>query len=153
MAQRGPLPQRMSSATERRSNSFGDRLPAATTAKPPSLPKRLSGAAAAFWHKHAGELHSDGHLTERDAGAFTRLCCLWGQLCELDTLLESEGLILISPTGTSKAHPAAGMRSATEKQFLQHCQQFSMTAASRMRVPSAEPQSPQLPQRMRRIRE
>ncbi len=150
MAQRGPLPKPMSSATLRGSNTADDRLPPVTTAKPPVMPKTLSGAAAAFWRRHSKELHGAGHLTERDAAAFSRCCALWGQLVELDELLMTDGLILISPSGVQKPHPAVQMRAVAEKQFLAHAQQFSLTPGSRMRIPSAAPKPVS---RMRRNRE
>jgi P27 family predicted phage terminase small subunit len=150
MAHRGPHPKPLSIATERGSNSFSDRLPPVATKKPPTMPKSLTKAAATFWRKHARELHSAGHLTERDAAAFSRCCALWGQLVELDELLMTDGLILISPSGVQKPHPAVQMRAVAEKQFLQHCQQFSLTPGSRLRIPDAAPKPVS---RMRRNRE
>jgi hypothetical protein len=41
------------------------------------------------------------------------------------------------------------MRAVAEKQFLQHCQQFSLTPGARLRIPDCEPQAPK---RMRRDR-
>jgi phage terminase small subunit len=64
-------------------------------------------------------------------------------------MLTKDGVILNSPTGVQKPHPAVQMRAVAEKQFLQHCQQFSLTPGARLRIPDAAPQAPK---RMRRDR-
>ena len=149
MSQRGPNPNPRSIATERKLNTAGARLPAVQTSKPPTAPKNLPKPASTFWKRYAKDLHSAGLLTDRDAAAFHRLCCLWSQLSELDELLTRDGVILTSPTGVQKPHPAVQMRAVAEKQFLQHCQQFSLTPGARLRIPDAAPQAPK---RMRRDR-
>lgn len=149
MGSTGPIPNPRSISTSKGQNTAGARLPAVHTPKPPTAPKNLPKPAAAFWRRHAKDLHSVGLLTERDSAAFTRLCCLWAQLSELDEMLTKDGVILTSPTGVQKPHPAVQMRAVAEKQFLQHCQQFSLTPGARLRIPDAEPPAPK---RMRRDR-
>ena len=149
MGSTGPIPNPRSINSEKRQNTAGARLPSVVTPKPPTAPKNLQKPAAAFWKRYAKDLHSAGLLTDRDAAAFTRLCCLWAQLSELDEMLTKDGVILTSPTGVQKPHPAAAMRAVAEKQFLQHCQQFSLTPGARLRIPDAAPQAPK---RMRRDR-
>lgn len=149
MGSSGPLPNPRSISTSKRQNTAGTRLPAVQTSKPPTAPKNLPKPAAAFWKRYAKDLHSVGLLTDRDAAAFTRLCCLWAQLSDFDEMLTKDGVILTSPTGVQKPHPAVQMRAVAEKQFLQHCQQFSLTPGARLRIPDAEPPKPK---RMRRDR-
>ena len=149
MGSTGPIPNPRSISTSKGQNTAGARLPAVQTSKPPTAPKNLPKPAAAFWRRHAKDLHSVGLLTDRDSAAFTRMCCLWAQLTELDEMLTKDGVILNSPSGVRKPHPAVQMRAVAEKQFLQHCQQFSLTPGARLRIPDAEPPAPR---RMRRDR-
>jgi P27 family predicted phage terminase small subunit len=153
MGSTGPIPNPRSISTSKRQNTAGARLPAVNTSKPPTAPKNLPKPAAAFWKRYAKDLHSVGLLTDRDAAAFTRLCCLWAQLSELDEMLTKDGVILTSPTGVQKPHPAVQMRAVAEKQFLSHSQQFSLTPGARLRIPDCEEKQPERMRRDRSIEE
>jgi P27 family predicted phage terminase small subunit len=150
MGSRGPLPQKMSSETERGRNTTSRRMKVDPAATLPKCPADLPDAAERFWNSHAKNLFEKGWLTPQDVPAFVRLCHTWAQLSELDLKLASEGLTTISSTGVCRAHPAASLRVSTEKQFLALAIQFGMSPTSRQRVPPAEDAEPQ---RMRRTRD
>ncbi len=122
MARRGPLPA-------------GQVLRGAV-GKIPSPPKHLTKAARDFWRKYASEIANEGRLTTADLGPFERLSVAWGTLVDLDAILTRDGLVIVSPTGATKQHPAAAVRAAAEKTFLALAGAFGLTPAARLRTPA-----------------
>ena len=122
MAKRGPLPA-------------GHTLRGAG-GRTPAPPKHLAKAARDFWRKYAPEVAKDGRLTTVDLGPFERLAVAWGTLVDLDAILTRDGLVIVSPTGATKQHPAAAVRAAAEKTFLALASAFGLTPAARLRTPA-----------------
>lgn len=149
MGSRGPNPRPGSSESERGRNTSSRRTGRNPSETLPKCPGDLSDVAKKFWKTHAKSLHDKGYLSPGDVPAFVRLCSTWSQLGKIDGILDREGLTVTAGSGGMRAHPAAALRTSTEKTFLALACQFGMSPNSRQRVPKAEESKPA---RMRRDR-
>ncbi len=149
MGLRGPTPQPLS--TRSRNGTHAPTLagtPADQLGKA-SCPDWLADAAKAFWAQHAPDLEAKGLLTALDEAAFALLCAAWADVRAADAILASEGLIVTTPRGIVRPHPALKVKRDAERLYLDVARQFGLTPASRGRVPVAPPAKPRLATRDR----
>ena len=109
----------------------------------PSAPRWLSDEAKREWKRLAPRLHAVGLLTEVDGLALAMLCEAFAQYMAAKTVVDSEGLLLVSEKGNSYQHPAAGLMTQARGELLKWAREFGMTPSARTRIvvdtDSAEP--------------
>ena len=109
----------------------------------PSAPRWLSDEAKREWKRIAPRLHAVGLLTEVDGLALAMLCEAFAQYMAAKTVVDSEGLLLMSDKGNSYQHPAAGLMTQARGELMKWAREFGMTPSARTRIvvdtESAEP--------------
>ena len=99
MGMRGPVPQptvikQLRGNPGKRALPKGEPKPAA--GRLPSAPRWLSDEAKREWKRLAPRLHAVGLLTEVDGLALAMLCEAFAQYMAAKTVVDSEGLLLMS---------------------------------------------------------
>ena len=100
----------------------------------PSAPRWLSDEAKREWKRLAPRLHAVGLLTEVDGLALAMLCEAFAQYMTAKTVVDSEGLLLVSEKGNSYQHPAAGLMTQARGELMKWAREFGMTPAARSRI-------------------
>ena len=134
MGSRGPLPQAQSTATKYGYNTAGRTLKCDSAEPQPDMPEWLTGEAQVYWESHASRLWERGYLTAADVETFSRLCKLWAQVRECDTIVARDGITTATAGGGVKQHPAIGIRQRAEAAFLTLADKFCLTPAARQRA-------------------
>ena len=115
----------------------------ATGDRVPSAPRWLSEEARAEWKRLAPRLHAVGLLTEVGTQALGLLCEAFAQYMAAKTVVDSEGLLLVSEKGNAYQHPAAGLMTQARGELMKWAREFGMTPSARTRIvvdtESAEP--------------
>ncbi len=100
----------------------------------PSAPRWLSDEAKREWKRIAPRLHAVGLLTEVDGLALAMLCEAFAQYMAAKTVVDSEGMLLVSEKGNSYQHPAAGLMTQARGELMKWAREFGMTPAARSRI-------------------
>ena len=100
----------------------------------PSAPRWLSDEAKREWKRIAPRLHAVGLLTEVDGLALAMLCEAFAQYMAAKTVVDSEGMLLVSEKGNSYQHPAAGLMTQARGELLKWAREFGMTPSARTRI-------------------
>ena len=100
----------------------------------PSAPRWLSDEAKREWKRIAPRLHAVGLLTEVDGLALAMLCEAFAQYMAAKTVVDNEGLLLVSEKGNSYQHPAAGLMTQARGELMKWAREFGMTPAARSRI-------------------
>ena len=100
----------------------------------PSAPRWLSDEAKREWKRLAPRLHAVGLLTEVDGLALAMLCEAFAQYMAAKTVVDSEGMLLVSEKGNSYQHPAAGLMTQARGELMKWAREFGMTPAARSRI-------------------
>jgi P27 family predicted phage terminase small subunit len=147
MGMRGPAPKPtvvkvLRGNPGKRALPKGEPRPA-TGDRVPSAPRWLSEEARAEWRRLAPRLHAVGLLTEVDGLALAMLCEAFAQYMAAKTVVDGEGLLLVSEKGNSYQHPAAGLMTQARGELMKWAREFGMTPSARTRIvvdtESAEP--------------
>ena len=100
----------------------------------PSAPRWLSDEAKREWKRLAPRLHAVGLLTEVDGLALAMLCEAFAQYMAAKTVVDSEGMLLVSEKGNSYQHPAAGLMTQARGELMKWAREFGMTPSARTRI-------------------
>ena len=100
----------------------------------PSAPRWLSDEAKREWKRIAPRLHAVGLLTEVDGLALAMLCEAFAQYMAAKTVVDSEGMLLVSEKGNSYQHPAAGLMTQARGELMKWAREFGMTPSARTRI-------------------
>ena len=137
MGMRGPVPQptvikQLRGNPGKRALPKGEPKPDA--GRLPSAPRWLSDEAKREWKRIAPRLHAVGLLTEVDGLALAMLCEAFAQYMAAKTVVDGEGLLLVSEKGNSYQHPAAGLMTQARGELLKWAREFGMTPSARTRI-------------------
>lgn len=109
----------------------------------PSPPEHLPPAAAVHWGRFAALFDRMGVLTEADAQALERLCCLYQETVELQQVLEKDGRFYTTTNSAGdkmiRPHPAAAQLADADRRFRGYLSDFGGTPSARVRVKTEDP--------------
>ena len=106
----------------------------ATADRVPTAPRWLSEEGRAEWKRLAPRLHAVGLLTEVDGTALGLLCEAFAQYVTAKTIVDREGMLLVSDKGNAYQHPAAGLMTQARGELLKWVREFGMTPSARSRI-------------------
>jgi len=99
----------------------------------PEAPKWLSPEGKKYWYSEGESLILKGVLTTDDLPLFSTLARAYGEIVELEKILQKDGRI-IEIRDKPQVHPAVRMLATAMSAFRQCCVEFGLTPKSRMSV-------------------
>ncbi len=112
---------------------------------PPPCPDHLDELARDEWYRLAPILWESGGLTAADGSVLAIYCAAFGRWRRASDELESDGPVLNTDLGGSKAHPAAAIVAKAESTMLRILSELGGTPGSRLRMgPPQEPEQDKL---------
>lgn len=100
----------------------------------PSAPAWLAEEAQREWRRMAHTLVSMRVLTDTDMTALAAYCDAYGRWLEARVLLDRDGLLVDTGTGSQKVHPAWTIANQAMTQMRAFMVEFGLTPSSRSRV-------------------
>lgn len=107
----------------------------------PECPKWLTGIAEEEWNRVAPALHAAGLLTSLDLCALEGYCACYGKWRQAEQQLAEEGLMILTPNGSTQIHPCQSISNQAQKLLLSWVKAFGLSPDSRgrMELPPAPP--------------
>ena len=139
---RKPVEEKLLSGTFRKDREPPPDLSAPLEKLPPA-PVRLSRPAQAAWKRIGAAAIQIGSLRRSDLEGLELVAAALGTAAEAEEIIRREGMVITSPTGTSKPNPAVAILQASRAQADRMLQRFGLSPVSRARVGAKRP--PQLP--------
>jgi P27 family predicted phage terminase small subunit len=107
--------------------------------KLPPAPARLSKPAQAAWKRIGAAAIQIGSLRRSDLEGLELVAAALGTAAEAEEIIRREGMVIASPTGTSKPNPAVAILQASRAQVDRMLQRFGLSPVSRARVGAKRP--------------
>lgn len=129
MAERGPLPS--PHARRRNKRTVSDRH---VEVSRPSMPRTLTGEAAAEWKRIVPELEKMGLLTSLDRAVLIRYCRVWADWVDVDANLQKTGPLIKGRRDGLVRNPLWLLRSDAESTLSDLMKQLGLTPNARLRI-------------------
>lgn len=110
--------------------------------KCPAAPRTLSALAKKEWKQLAPVAFELGTLTNSDLRAFELLCEVLATETEARKVIQKDGIMISTGTGSHKSHPAVKIMEAARNQAARSLDSFGLTPKGRLHVEIKPPKKP-----------